>query len=153
MEEEAVLIFDEVDGFLAERGQAKVNWEVTQVNEMLVQMEKFDSIFITTTNLIEHIDQASLRRFDLKLEFKTLKLEQLEKIFLSYTKELNIEPLTSQELQMVRSLKKVSPEDFTTIIRQSKFKKISSSEEFIKRLQNEMKLKKEKDGSSMGFIN
>jgi SpoVK/Ycf46/Vps4 family AAA+-type ATPase len=153
MEEEAVLIFDEVDGFLAERGQAKVNWEVTQVNEMLVQMEKFDGIFIATTNLIEHIDQASLRRFDLKLEFKTLKPEQLEKIFISYAKELNIAPPTSQELHTIRSLKKVSPGDFATIIRQSKFRKIASSEEFIKRLQNEMKLKREKDGSAMGFIN
>jgi SpoVK/Ycf46/Vps4 family AAA+-type ATPase len=153
MEEEAILIFDEVDGFLAERGQAKVNWEVTQVNEMLVQMEKFDGIFIATTNLIEHIDQASLRRFDLKLEFKTLKPEQLEKIFISYAKELNIEAPTAQELHTIRSLKKVSPGDFATIIRQSKFRKIASSEEFIKRLQNEMKLKKEKDGSSMGFIN
>jgi transitional endoplasmic reticulum ATPase len=38
-EEDAVLIFDEVDGFLAERGQAKVNWEVTQVNEMCISKE------------------------------------------------------------------------------------------------------------------
>jgi len=153
MEEEAVLIFDEVDGFLAERGQAKVNWEVTQVNEMLVQMEKFDGIFIATTNLIEQIDQASLRRFDLKLEFKTLKPEQLENIFISYTKALKIAAPTEQELQSIRTLKKVSPGDFATIMRQSKFKKIDSSEEFIKRLQNEIKLKKEKDGSAMGFIN
>ncbi|HHS92123.1 MAG TPA: ATP-binding protein, partial [Campylobacterales bacterium] len=153
MEEEAVLIFDEVDGFLAERGQAKVNWEVTQVNEMLVQMEKFDGIFIATTNLIEHIDQASLRRFDLKLEFKTLKPEQLEKIFISYAKELNIEAPTSLELHEIRSMKKLSPGDFATISRQSKFKKIDSTAEFIKRLKEEQKLKKEKDGGSMGFIN
>ncbi|CAA6800005.1 MAG: ATPase, AAA family [uncultured Sulfurovum sp.] len=152
MEEEAVLIFDEVDGFLAERGQAKVNWEVTQVNEMLVQMEKFDGIFIATTNLIEHIDQASLRRFDLKLEFKTLAPEQLEKIFISYAKELNIEAPTANELHTIRSFKKLSPGDFATIIRQSKFKKIDSCEEFIKRLKEEQKLKKNKDGGSMGFI-
>jgi len=152
MEEEAVLIFDEVDGFLAERGQAKVNWEVTQVNEMLVQMEKFDGIFIATTNLIEQIDQASLRRFDLKLEFKTLAPEQLEKIFISYAKELNIEAPTANELHTIRSFKKLSPGDFATIIRQSKFKKIDSCEAFIKRLKEEQKLKKNKDGGAMGFI-
>jgi SpoVK/Ycf46/Vps4 family AAA+-type ATPase len=153
MEEEAVLIFDEVDGFLAERGQAKVNWEVTQVNEMLVQMEKFDGIFVATTNLIDHLDTASLRRFDLKLEFKTLAPEQLEKIFLSYAKELNIATPTDNQLHEVRSMKKITPGDFATILRQSKFKKIHSCEEFIKRLKEEQKLKKSQDGSSMGFIN
>ena len=152
MEEEAVLIFDEVDGFLAERGQAKVNWEVTQVNEMLVQMEKFDGIFIATTNLIDHLDQASLRRFDLKLEFKTLIPKQLEKIFLSYAKELNITQPTETELHEIRAMKKLTPGDFATISRQSKFKKIASATEFIKRLKEEQKLKKSQDGSSIGFI-
>jgi SpoVK/Ycf46/Vps4 family AAA+-type ATPase len=153
MEEEAVLIFDEVDGFLAERGQAKVNWEVTQVNEMLVQMEKFDGIFVATTNLIDHLDQASLRRFDLKLEFKTLEPEQLEKIFISYANTLGLSKPTASELHEIRSLKKLTPGDFATISRQSKFKKIESAADFIKRLREEQKLKKSQDGSSMGFIN
>jgi len=153
MEEEAVLIFDEVDGFLAERGQAKVNWEVTQVNEMLVQMEKFDGIFVATTNLIDHLDQASLRRFDLKMEFKTLEPQQLEKIFISYAKELELEVPNEKELHEMRSFKKLTPGDFATISRQSKFKKIESTADFIKRLKEEMKLKKNQDGNSMGFIN
>ena len=151
-EEEAVLIFDEVDGFLAERGQAKVNWEVTQVNEMLVQMEKFNGIFIATTNLIDHLDQASLRRFDLKLEFKTLQPKQLEKIFISYCKELKIETPTEQELHQIKSLKNLSPGDFATISRQSRFRKIGSALEFIKRLKEEQRLKKLENGASMGFI-
>ncbi len=151
-EEEAVLIFDEVDGFLAERGQAKVNWEVTQVNEMLVQMEKFNGIFIATTNLIDHLDQASLRRFDLKLEFKTLQPEQLEKIFISYCKELKIENPTDQELHQIKSLKNLSPGDFATISRQSRFRKIDSALEFIQRLKEEKRLKKLENGVSMGFM-
>jgi len=153
MEEKAVLIFDEVDGFLAERGQAKVNWEVTQVNEMLVQMEKFDGIFVATTNLIDHLDQASLRRFDLKMEFKTLEPKQLEKIFISYAKELNLDLPSESELHEMRSLKKLTTGDFATISRQSKFKKIDSVSDFMKRLKDEMKLKKEQNGVSMGFIN
>ncbi len=151
-EEEAILIFDEVDGFLAERGQAKVNWEVTQVNEMLVQMEKFNGIFIATTNLIDHLDQASLRRFDLKLEFKTLKPEQLEKIFISYCKELKIETPTCQELHQIKSLKNLSPGDFATISRQSRFRKINSALAFIQRLKEEQRLKKLENGASMGFV-
>ncbi len=149
-EEEAVLIFDEVDGFLAERGQAKVNWEVTQVNEMLVQMEKFEGIFIATTNLIDHLDQASLRRFDMKLEFKSLEPKQLEKIFISYLDTLNL-VVTNQELHQIKSIKNLTPGDFATIKRQSKFKKIKSASEFIERLKEELKLKKLQDGKVMGF--
>ncbi len=152
-DEEAVLIFDEVDGFLAERGQAKVNWEVTQVNEMLVQMEKFNGIFIATTNLMDHLDRASLRRFDLKLEFKFLKPEQLEKIFSSYCKELGlIEPL-QEELNEVKQFKQITPGDFATIARQSRFRKIDSAEEFIVRLKDEMTIKKLESGNKMGFMN
>jgi len=149
-EEEAVLIFDEVDGFLAERGQAKVNWEVTQVNEMLVQMEKFEGIFIATTNLIDHLDQASLRRFDMKLEFKSLEPKQLKKIFTSYLETLSL-TATEQELHQIKSLKNLTPGDFATVKRQSKFKKINSASEFIERLKEEQKLKKLQDGKVMGF--
>jgi len=151
-EEDAVLIFDEVDGFLAERGQAKVNWEVTQVNEMLVQMEKFEGIFVATTNLIDHLDQASLRRFDLKLEFKFLEPQQLDKIFISYCSELKIEAPTDQELYQIKLFKNITPGDFATINRQSKFRKIRYAKEFIQRLKDEIKLKNLKDGKSMGFI-
>ena len=42
--QKAVLVFDEVDSFLADRTTAKVNWEITQVNEMLTQMEEFEGI-------------------------------------------------------------------------------------------------------------
>ncbi len=152
-EEKAVLIFDEVDGFLAERGQAKVNWEVTQVNEMLVQMEKLNGIFIATTNLMEHLDRASLRRFDLKLEFKFLKPEQLEKIFLSYCKALKISEPSKEEISELKSFKQITPGDFATIARQSRFKKIDNVKEFIARLKDEMTIKKLENGKIMGFMN
>ena len=32
------------------------------MNEMLVQMEMFDGVFIASTNLMDDIDQAALRR-------------------------------------------------------------------------------------------
>jgi len=80
-EKHAVLVFDEVDSFLQDRGMATRSWEVTQVNEMLVQMESFDGIFIATTNLIDNLDKACLRRFDLKLEFGYLLPEQARNLF------------------------------------------------------------------------
>ena len=80
-DKKAVLVFDEVDSFLQDRNMAARSWEITQVNEMLVQMESFDGIFIATTNLIDNLDKASLRRFDLKLEFGYLLPNQALNLF------------------------------------------------------------------------
>lgn len=44
-QQDAVLVRDEADSFLADRRSARESWEVTQVNELLTQMEAFDGIF------------------------------------------------------------------------------------------------------------
>jgi transitional endoplasmic reticulum ATPase len=65
----AVLLIDEADSFLAKRQSLDHQWQITQVNEMLTQMEAFSGVFIASTNLVGHLDDASLRRFDFKLRF------------------------------------------------------------------------------------
>ena len=75
-EENAILMIDEADGFLRDRTIAQLGWEVTQVNELLTQMEAFQGIFIASTNLIDLLDAASLRRFDFKVKFDYLTCEQ-----------------------------------------------------------------------------
>jgi SpoVK/Ycf46/Vps4 family AAA+-type ATPase len=64
-----MLIFDEADSLLAERGLATRSWEVSQVNEMLTWMERHDLPFCCTTNLIERLDTAAMRRFLVKARF------------------------------------------------------------------------------------
>lgn len=59
----AVLMVDEVDSFLQDRAKAQRPWEVTQVNEFLTQMEQFEGIFIASTNLMDGLDAAAMRRF------------------------------------------------------------------------------------------
>jgi len=51
--------------------------EVTQVNEMLTWMESHPLPFVCTTNLMDRLDQASLRRFTLKLRFAQLNPAQV----------------------------------------------------------------------------
>jgi len=80
-QEGAVLVLDEADGLLADRRDASQNWEVTQVNEMLTQMEAFDGIFICTTNLLERLDPASLGRFAFKVCFDYLEPDQSQLLF------------------------------------------------------------------------
>ena len=52
-EEGAVLFIDEVDGCLQDRRSAGARWEVSLVNELLLQMESFSGIFVASTNLVD----------------------------------------------------------------------------------------------------
>ena len=81
--EGAVLLLDEADSFLQNRQLAVRNYEVTEVNEMLQGMERFDGIFICTTNLFDRIDEAALRRFSFKLRFLPLLPEHRERMFVA----------------------------------------------------------------------
>ena len=152
-EEKAVLIFDEVDSFLADRSSAKQSWEITQVNEMLVQMENFDGVFIATTNLMDNLDKASLRRFDLKLEFSHLKPKQAWEMFLSYSKELGLNKPSSTLKNILQSMRYLTPGDFAAVVRQDRFRPIIDVKDFIKRLKNEVEVKQIDGSNAMGFLN
>jgi ATP-dependent 26S proteasome regulatory subunit len=76
-EDEAFLIFDEADALLAERGGAERSWELSQVAEMLTWMEAHPLPFCCTTNLVERLDRASLRRFTFKVKFDHLTRAQV----------------------------------------------------------------------------
>jgi SpoVK/Ycf46/Vps4 family AAA+-type ATPase len=151
-EENAVLVFDEVDSFLADRTQAKQSWEVTQVNEMLVQMENFDGVFIATTNLMDNLDKASLRRFDLKLEFNYLKSEQVWKMFKEFAKELKLLKVDKVLKREISRLKQLTPGDFAAVIRQNRFRPIEDIKDFISRLRDEVEVKNIDVSPKMGFI-
>jgi len=80
-EDERFLILDEADSFLRDRSNAKQSWEASQTNEMLTQMETHDQPFFCTTNLIDTMDAAALRRFTFKIKFDFLKPSQLADAF------------------------------------------------------------------------
>ncbi|MBT3353015.1 MAG: AAA family ATPase [Nitrospinaceae bacterium] len=70
------LIIDEADSLLQDRSGAHQSWEITQTNEMLTWMEVHDQPFACTTNLMERLDRASLRRFTFKCKFDYLSSSQ-----------------------------------------------------------------------------
>jgi AAA+ superfamily predicted ATPase len=70
---EAVLIFDEADSLIFNRDRAEHSWELSFTNEFLTWMESFEGIQIFTTNRLKDLDNASLRRFNHKVEFGYLK--------------------------------------------------------------------------------
>ena len=69
---QAVLLIDEADSFLRSREAARHGWEVTQVNELLVQIEAYEGVLILGTNYGESLDDAVARRLDFKVRFHPL---------------------------------------------------------------------------------
>ena len=149
-EKHAVLVFDEVDSFLQDRGMATRSWEVTQVNEMLVQMESFDGIFIATTNLIDNLDKACLRRFDLKLEFGYLLPNQALNLFKKECALLKVK-FDENVAKKVSNLGLLAPGDFASVRRQAKFRPIKNGDDFCHRLELEVALKNEEKSVKIGF--
>lgn len=148
----AVLVFDEVDSFLAERTSAVRNWERTQVNELLVQIESFEGIFIATTNLMQNLDKASLRRFDLKLEFGYLTATQAWKMLQRECKEYNITEPTQSQKHRLAEMKHLTPGDFATVLRQNRFNPIIDAKDFISRLSDEQEIKNISQSKKIGFL-
>jgi hypothetical protein len=74
--EGALLIFDEADSLIADRRDAEHSWEWTQVNEFLAAMDAHTGPVAATTNRIDRLDPACLRRFDLKIRLSPLTAKQ-----------------------------------------------------------------------------
>jgi len=153
----AILLLDEADSLLSDRRDTSHNWEISKVNEMLTHMEGYEGIFIATTNLMERMDTASLRRFDFKVKFDYLNGEQRWELFLQEAQRLGLElpdyPEDQQALkQQIQRLTQLTPGDFAVINRQMRFNpEPLSCTEIIERLQEECAAKGE-SFSRMGFV-
>lgn len=147
----ALLLIDEVDSFLQDRRGAQRGWEVSLVNEMLTQMESFSGVFIASTNLMEGLDQAALRRFDLKVKFDFLKHEQAWELLRRYCLTLSVPTPQPEQLARLMRLEKLTPGDFAAVMRQNRFRPITSSAEMITALEAECAVK-EGTKPSIGFL-
>jgi transitional endoplasmic reticulum ATPase len=147
----AILLIDEVDSFLRDRRDAQRSWESSLVNEMLTQMEAFDGIFIASTNLMDNLDQASLRRFDLKVKFGYLHPDQAASLFLRYCQAMDIVTTDEQDLQRLRQIGQLTPGDFAAVRRRARFHPIKSAAEFVTALQGECSVK-EPQSRRIGFV-
>ncbi len=138
----AMLIFDEADTFLQDRNNAVRSWEVAQVNEMLTQMEAAEYPFICTTNLLDTLDEASLRRFTFKIRFDFLTQKQAN-IAMDY-----FFGIKNSNLQ----LKGLTSGDFATVKKKVDFLSTTDINEITKMLSEEVKVKKSSElKNSIGF--
>ena len=152
--EKAVLLLDEADSFLQDRRGAQRSYEITEVNEMLQQMEHYQGIFICTTNLLDRIDQAALRRFTFKIKFKPLTKEQRELMFVTEALAGDATRMSDGLKLRLLKLAQLCPGDFAAVKRQCDILAAEfSADEFLEQLEAEHKIKPEvREVRNMGFI-
>lgn len=124
-----------MDSFLQNRNNASHSWEVTQVNEMLTWMESHEYPFVCTTNLLDTLDEASLRRFTFKIRFDFLTNEQVNKGIEHF---FNIK-------NAGENIKGLTAGDFATVKKKTDFLGVTELDEITKMLQEEVKVKNPKN--------
>ena len=153
-DEKAVLLLDEADSFLQDRRFAQRTYELTEVNEMLQGMERHNGIFICTTNLLDSIDQAALRRFTFKIKFMPLTAAQRETMFVTEALGSDTALLTDELRSRLAKLAQICPGDFASVKRQTDILAATfSGDEFMSQLEAEHRIKPEvREARGMGFV-
>ena len=152
--ESSVLLLDEADSFLRSRRMAERNYEVSEVNEMLQGMERFAGIFICTTNLFLELDEAALRRFTFKIQFKPLTQAQRERMFVAEALGGDAATLTREQTGRLAQLGSLAPGDFASVKRQiDVLGEAFTADEFLSQLEAEHRVKPEvRQQRDMGFF-
>jgi SpoVK/Ycf46/Vps4 family AAA+-type ATPase len=148
----AVLVLDEAESFLADRRDARARWEVTETNELLSQMERFDGLFICTTNLVDRLDRAALRRFAIKIRFDHLRPAQARALVGAALSGLGVECENETALSSVERLRHLAPGDVAAIVRRFRIlQQKPSAETFVAALRDELALKGDGAAQRIGF--
>lgn len=147
----AILLVDEVDSLLRVRGAGDRSWETSLVNEMLVQMERFQGVFVATTNRLESLDPACLRRFDLKLGFEPLAPVQAQALLQRTCASLGLDAPDAADLARLGRLAPLTAGDFASAARGHRLQPLRRAEDLIDRLQQACRLKPAQAGV-LGFL-
>lgn len=152
--EQAVLLLDEADSFLRSRRMAERHYEVSEVNEMLQGMERYAGVFVCTTNLFSDLDEAALRRFTFKIQFKPLTGAQRERMFVVEALDGDATRLTDEQRERLRRLDVLAPGDFAAVKRQvDVLGERFEPDEFLSQLEAEHRVKPEvRHQRGIGFV-
>lgn len=151
-QEKAILMIDEVDSFLQDRSNSQHSWEITGVNEMLTRMETYNGVFIASTNRLEGLDSASIRRFDLKVKFEALKPHQAWQLFNSYCQMFGLSLPQDDLKTALHKLDDLSPGDFAVLARQHRFRPFGDAQSILTALTTECALKTPHKKQPIGFF-
>jgi len=120
LQENAVLLLDEADGFLRDRGLSQYQHETMLTIELLTQMEEFQGMFVVTSNHFGDMDSACLRRLDFKIYFDYLRLDQRLALIRQVSGEANELPQSLS--RRIQALDTLTPGDVSVAVRQAELR-------------------------------
>jgi hypothetical protein len=98
------------------------------------------------------LDQAALRRFDLKLKLDYLKHEQATDLFRTVCADLGIDDPGQGFAELLRGLDVLTPGDFAAIARRHRFEPFRSAKAIALALRSDCALKEDGRRGRMGFV-
>lgn len=139
----ALLLIDEVDSFLYRREAGQRSWEVSQVNEMLVQLEHLRTPFVATTNLADNLDPATQRRFTIRAVFNAMAPAQVSQLFKArFGLDWPVEwPVPHGQ----------TPGDFAVVAHRAKLLAERDPAVLVRWLRDEIEARGDQAGGTMGF--
>jgi SpoVK/Ycf46/Vps4 family AAA+-type ATPase len=151
----AMLLIDEVDSFIGSRANANQQWQAALTNQFLVSLECFGGFCAVTTNLMDSLDPAALRRFDFKVRFDWLDRAQKAMLFGELLEQLGIGDDDPGAKSRVLDLDRLAPGDFANVARQNRVLRIHQDARAVAAaLANEVALKPRAAGTGnrIGFV-
>jgi SpoVK/Ycf46/Vps4 family AAA+-type ATPase len=148
--EDAVLFIDEADTFLQDRRRAQRSWEISQVNELLAQLDGFKGVVILASNFAEGFDPAVIRRLDAKVRFSYLTGDTLWQAFQASLGLLNL-PTAPEYRLAVEGLKEIALGDFAVVLRRMSMEEQVNAERLLELLRSELRSKGQGDKNPIGF--
>lgn len=132
----AILLIDEIDSIAGNRKDADKNYQKTFVNQLLTELDNFKGIFVATSNFMDGLDPAVLRRLFLKIKFDFMTKDQVQSCADLYFPTL--------KRSKIGDIPYLTPGDFKAVKEASLFetKKITISR-LRELLEQEVTLKKE----------
>lgn len=146
----AILQIDEVDSFLQDRRGAQRSWETSQVSEFLTQLESFEGLFIASTNLVDNLDPAALRRFDYKIRMDYLRPEQARLLLERNLGAWGLDPAGRQDLDRLH-VRKLTPGDFAVAARRHRVRSFPDATAVVEALCAEADVGGRGPGRRIGF--
>lgn len=117
-DKKAVLLIDEADSFLNERGDTLNHHNDVMTNEFLVQMERYPYIVFCNTNLPEILDSATDRRFHFKVCFKPLTKDGTKILWKKYFPDYEV---SAEKIDEIFRAGDITPGDFGALGQRIRF--------------------------------
>jgi transitional endoplasmic reticulum ATPase len=140
----ALLILDEADSLLRDRANAQQSWQVSQVNEMLTWMERHPYPLACTTNLMDSLDPATLRRFLFKVRFLPMSPAQARAAF--------YRTFAHEAPAGLDGLAPLTPGDFAVVARRARILRACGPAALIEMLAAEVAAKPGAGRAPIGFV-